>query len=233
MSPTIYIADGAGRRQVDSLKPYLQWKVTRGPRMQTGLMRRDEAKTCEWLGHGFRKGVTHPEKNITVFLASDTAEPGVHAKLIADFSGVDPHPRCYWPVRHKLGFGGFIRWVYFSDPRGKRDFTGADWSLVARSTAGILTSFLSVEKFARALVQSGIDEKIELVLLNCRMRENSIIRGTRAKLGLQTLSDWFDRAPKLFRRGSGICPRCGQNILLREIFCHSCGCRPRLIYERS
>ncbi len=229
-----FIQRGASREPISSLAPYLSASLTSGHRMEAERMREDERKDCRWIGFGIGKGVTHPRAGITVFAVPRDLVSGLHGELIQGFDGIetDPTPGCYEPDADP-GFGGFVRWVLFADPDGRRDVLGVDFSLALTDRGGVATAMLTVAEVAAVVMAQGMKPKTEVALLNCRMCEPAELAEWRRENGLATLDDWAAKRD-VFLRSDCFCPRCGLPLPEGDSadFCGRCGCRPTLIRSR-
>lgn len=231
--PAVFIQNGTLKEPVPSMKPYFISPPFGGNVISAEFMRVQDAVTCRWLGYGYQKGITNPEKNISVVAVGETMCKGLHASLAQDLEDIDPLPLCY-EDNHKKGFGSFVRWVYFADPLGKKNYFGVDWSLIARPTSGIANSMLSVAKVVLAAYRHGLPEGIEVVLLNGLMQEELVICELRNQLQLVKVKDWVTNAMGLFGPASNYCPRCGlKSLTFATKFCSACGCSPQLIWKES
>ncbi|MDP3985362.1 MAG: hypothetical protein Q8P82_01240 [bacterium] len=229
---TVQIAESDGNVIVPSLRPYLRASLEKGQRMDLSVMRPEDREHCAWIGFGIGKGVTDPQRNVSVFAVPENLESGLHGELIQEFPGVDPVPLCYERFAHKNGFGRFVRWVYFADPAGGPGYIGVDWSLVERATAGVAVSMKSAGNVFAALAAHGLPKDTKTALLNWRMCEHPSWREIRVSLGLETVADWELRAPALFGPKSRYCPRCGAKTLAEPAeFCSQCGCKPALFWK--
>lgn len=230
----IYFHDGAIRHKVNSLKPYLESDyLARAVHMDPEEMKEEDARTCRWLGFNIGKGATSPSERITVFSTLDKIHRGLHYELVRDFPGIDLFPLCY-EEDHKLGFGDFVRWVYFADSKGKQNFLGIDFSLACRPTSGVANSIRRVWEVVKTTALHGMPLDVEVVLLNHRMCELAGVMAMRQEAGLITLGDWTLVADSIFTRGSSFCPRCGQKTLDGQPnFCYYCGCSPDLFYDQQ
>src|SRR5262249_7302018 len=137
---------------------------------------------------------------------------GLHGELIQGFPDVDPLPDCY-SESHNLGFGSFVRWVYFANPSGLPEVLGVDWRLDARRTAGMSLTMRRVSKLATTLAAHGIPGSTELALLNPRMCEDPCVHAVRSSLELVTIADWCEKGNRILGPQSCHCPRCGQMTL--------------------
>lgn len=230
----LFVYEDGARVAVASLAPTIVECRKGSFRVDPELMRPEDRARCPYIGFAIGKGVTDPRTATTVFAVMPKLIRGLHAELVSDFPNIDPMPLCYDTTNHVHGFGGFVRWAYFADPRGVDDVLGIDWSLIARPTAGIATSFLAAMRVVQTLAQQGIAPWARVRLLNWRMMEDVPVTNVREKLQLETVDDWCRLAPMLFSPGSGVCPRCGLGTLARQPeFCGQCGCNPRLIYAST
>lgn len=194
-------------------------------------MRKSERDLCKWVNYRIGKGVTHPDAQISVMAVPQELQSGLHAELIQELEiPVDTPPLCYDDFNHCYGFGGFVRWAYFADPKGSQDRLGIDWNIVGRETSGVANSLYVAYRIVKTLSDQGLNPKLEIVLLSCRMTEYPFMEKLRSDLGLSTLSDWIKNCPQIFREDSQICPRCGLKTLQEKVnFCYRCGCNPKLI----
>ncbi|GEM_PF-1403782 len=229
-----YVHAAAGRERVSSVQSFLSRSVMVGHLMDSALMRANEKDRCRWINYGIGKGVTNPEARISIFAVPTELKSGLHAELVDGLGiHVDRAPLCYDEAHHVHGFGGFIRWVYFADPKNGKNFLGIDWSLSARVTAGIATSMVDVVNVADVLMRHGIPPDTELVLLNSRMCEEEYHYAFRKKYNLITLNDWTTRGDLLFSKPSTHCPRCGLRTFMRSArYCFRCGANPKLFWKR-
>lgn len=236
--PEIYLHGGIGRQGVYSLRTLLLECAAGTVRMNPDEMKKEDARTCRWIGFGISKGLTSPAKNITVFSTLRRNQRGLHHELVKGFPGIDPFPLCY-EEDHKFGFGDFVRWVYFSDPKGKNNFLGIDFSLACRPTSGVANSVTRAWEVLKTIALHGMPLDVEVVLLNHRMCETAGVTRMRQKAGLVTLGDWILSAESILAKGSKFCPRCGQKTLDRDgidrqpKFCYRCGCEPDLFCDQQ
>lgn len=220
----IFFHDGTERRRVDSLEPFLTNSLREGIFMDLNVMKEKDAKTCRWLGFGIGKGITDPDKNISVFGVPNRIHRGLHYELVKGFPDIDPFPLCYDEVNHVKGFGSFVRWVYFVDPEREHDFLGIDFSIVCRPTSGVANSVAKVSEVVKVVFQHGISPRSEVVLLNHKMCEHPGITEMRRQAGLIMVNDWINMADKLFLSKSPFCSKCGLKTLdNNEKFCYRCG----------
>ena len=192
----------------------------------------DKTLPCPWLGYGIAKGVTDPVKNISVLglPTKGGVAHGLHRELLEGFPGIDPYPLCYENVDHENGFGGFIRWVYFTDPKGKHDVLGIDYSVIMRPTSGVANSMLVVREVVGSLIDHGISPSVEVALLDTTMTEFAGVTAIRRNAGLNRAVDWVILCDRLFGEEGTCCPRCGQALKSKEdAFCIHCGCKPALV----
>ncbi len=213
------------RREVASVSPHLSGSLAKADsRMERSLMRPEDVPSCAWVGYGIGKGVTSPEKDITIFGVPEHIYSGLHGVMVGGLSDVDPPPLCY-EENHDKGFGSYIRWVFFADPDLKENYLGVDFSLSLRETSGVATSFKRVAEVVRALSKHGVPDITRVALLNWRMCEPEHLASVRKTLGLHTVAHWNSKAIDLFSKGSGFCPKCGLETFndRRHLFCYRCG----------
>lgn len=232
MTMSIFIVNDGVRSTAPSLTPYLTNSLKTDATMDATRMSPTDVARCRWIGFGIGKGVTHPHRDISIFAIPTELTRGLHGELIQGFPDVDPVPLCYDGLNHVHGFGGFIRWVHFANPKGGPGIFGIDWSIVERPTAGIATSWRSVAQLVVIVTRHGIPRDTEVVLLNWRMCEEPEIEHLRQSLGLGTIDDWMSRGHGLFGPASDHCPRCGIRTLQNfPRYCFRCGCEPRRFWE--
>ena len=213
------------RRAVASIGPYLADPLSRpGSRMLAKHMRRKDIPGCPWVGYGIGKGVTSPERDMSIFGVPKTVRSGLHGEMVKGLPDVDPAPLCY-EDSHKKGFGTFVRWVFFSDPNGERNYLGVDFSLSLRETSGVATSFKRVAEVVRHASRHGIPKDTRIVLLNWRMCEPAHLTRVREGLGLRTVTDWKTKMRLLFFKDSIFCSKCGLETFNHQghRFCYRCG----------
>lgn len=229
MSEKIYLQEKTRRGLVPSLRPYLADSLKTNFLVDAGAIddsNRDVCR-CAWVGFGIGKGVTHPDRKVSVFALPDKLLHGLHRELIDGLVDADPMPLCYDLYGHVKGFGGFIRWAYFANPAGSPDVLGIDWSLGARQSSGVVGSLTDVARVIPVLIDHGIPFSTEVVLLNSDLTELVAVFEMRQRAGLVTVYDWLWRASEIFRFGSGFCPRCGLDVLQKTYrYCPMCGARP-------
>lgn len=222
----LFIQKGLDRVEVDALPPYLRHSIEAALFMDPTLMQSDEIESCHWVLWGLTKGVTHQKTGLTILSQNDRTTSGQHAELIQGFPYVDPVELCYSDKR-VLGFGHFIRWVYFANPshmETEKGILGIDWSLNEPENAGVATSMLAVSHIATHLLRHGLSPKCELVLLNWKMLEPRVIEAWRKEMRLVTLFDWSVRAAMLFHQDGFHCPFCGMETFRHdEPYCFRCG----------
>lgn len=229
----IFVLREKYRQSVSSLAPFLRESLLQGCVMDPTVMAEEDRKHCRWLEFGIGKGVTGVRSRVSVYGVPGRMKRGLHGELMQGFPNVDPVPRCY-DEDHALGFSDFVRWVYFADPADVRGVLGVDWSLSARPTAGIAHTMLRVCAVAEICLVHGIPADDELVLLNCRMVEDSFAFDVRRMLGLRSVRDWAERGFDVFGEGSPHCPRCGlATLAIDSAFCFRCGCKPQLIKKED
>lgn len=225
-APEIFIYDGIERRKVFSLEPFLINSLQDGIFMDLDVMKEEDIRTCLWLGFGIGKGITDPIKNLSVFGEANRIYRGLHYELVKEFPDIDPFPLCYDEEKHVKGFGRFVRWVYFADPKREQDFLGIDFSLVCRPTSGVANSVTKVADVVKVIFEHGVSLKSEVVLLNRKMCEHSGITEMRRQAGLITVNDWINLADKLFLSKSPFCSKCGLKTFDKPVsFCYRCGYR--------
>lgn len=217
------------RTHIDSLTPYLRIPLDLGVRMDATLMKPQHRKQCPWIGYGILKGVTHPKKEISVigFVPSRGGEiSGLHGALIQSFSGVDSVPQCYDKGKKRMvhGFGGFIRWVYFSDPEGGPGVFGIDFSLALTQIEGVAISVQAAAEVMNVAIAHGIPKNAQGVLLRWNMCPHSSTTDMCQTRGFLTVRDWTKKTPKLLTSKT-MCPRCGLSRDPLFVFCVHCGCR--------
>ena len=195
------------------------------------IMRKEDVENCRWIGYGIIKGVTSPKNNLTIYGIPEEPCSGLHGELISGQPDVDPTPLCY-EENHDKGFGDFVRWVIFADPKERQHFFGIDFSLTLRPTSGVATSFRKVWEIVGTLIDQGISPWIEVVLLNCRMIEPEYLTQVRKDAGLITAFDWVVKGERYFSQRSNFCPKCGQKTFEKNShkYCCLCGAGPELFY---
>lgn len=199
-------------------------------RIDPSMMRVEDVAACRWLGFRALKGVTDPARDVTIVSEPHEGRRGLHADLVAGLDSVDAYPLCYDLKGHRHGFGGFVRWIYLSDPSGRQDVLGLDFSLDSRPTSGVAVTVRSAARTTAALIRHGLPPETAIALLDPRICEEPGVTAMRETSGLHVAADWLERAPALFREGSPSCPRCGQRTLDGQPrFCHACGCNPELV----
>lgn len=225
MTPRIYVHPGTDRVPVKSLKPSLRIPFEKNFLMDAALMDVEDARTCPWIGYGMGKGVTHLYDDISVFAIPNEMKRGLHAEIVQGYA-VDPIDLCYLDT-HKLGFGGFVRWMYFSDPMNLETRTGVfglDWSLVHKLSAGIATSMLIASVIITRAHAHGIPANARVALMNPSMCEPEFITNWKQSIGLLTVSDWVEKSSALFAQNGMHCPKCGQKTFeAPRRFCSKCG----------
>ncbi len=220
-----YVMTGDHRTSVVSLKQHLRDSLALGESfMDPSMMRPEEIAHCKWVEFGIGKGVTSANHNLSIFGVPGKLGSGWHGELVKGFPGIDPTPRCYEPD-HQFGFGDFVRWVYFADPKGGGDYFGVDFGLTERATAGVGDSVLRVSHTARIALEHGVPANVSLVLLGPRMIEEAVVTAFRLELGLNTMADWAERGKELFDRENGPrCWKCGLDTRKPLFqFCYRCG----------
>lgn len=231
----IFIHENGKRQSISSLATYLARSLDREQLMDAARMTDEARAQCRWIGYGIGKGVTHPEHELSVFAVPEDLICGLHGELVQGFTHipVDSTPACY-ELDAPLGFNGFVRWVYFTDPKRQHDIFGVDWSLNLPRSGGVATSMTMIERIARIVIAHGIPRHTELVLLTADMCEPPVLEQWRRQRGLKTLEDWVALSKKLFAPRGGYCPRCGLDTFTfgRPMFCTRCGCRPEIINRR-
>jgi hypothetical protein len=220
-----YVVTGSNRIAVPSIRGYLRESLLdRESFMDATVMKPEEVAICKWVGFGIGKGVTSTSQDLTIFGIPGRLGSGWHAELVKGLPGVDPSPLCYMP-EHKLGFGDFVRWVYFADPHNQGDYFGVDFGLTERSTAGVGESVIRVASVARHALAHGVPGNTHLVLLGPRMIEEEVVTSFRQRLSLHTVNDWADRGASYFSNESGpYCWKCGLDTRKPQFrFCYRCG----------
>lgn len=225
MTSRIYVHPGTRRMPVKSLKPFLRMPFEKDFLMDAALMDAHDTKTCPWIGYGMGKGVTHVYKDISVFAIPNEMKRGLHAEIVQGYA-VDPVDLCYLDT-HKLGFGGFVRWMYFVDPRDHETQSGVfglDWSLVHKLSAGIATSMVIASVIITRAHAHGIPANARVALMNPSMCEPTYVTDWKMTVGLLTVSDWIEKSSKLFTQNGTHCPKCGQKTFeTPRRFCSRCG----------
>lgn len=228
----IYVRIGEGTISVPTLLPYLSQSLDIGFVMDPDLMEEEDAVNCRWLGFGIGKGVTNPTENISSFAIPNKLYHGLHADLLKDFPGVDPHPLCYEEYTHIKGFGGFTRWVYFADPENRAPVFGIDWSILARPTSGVANSMVKMREVVRAAANHGIPQNAEVAFLNWHMCEPPCMTKVKKELEIWKVMDWLQNADTLFSFESPFCPRCGLKTITKKTnYCVRCGGNPKLFWK--
>lgn len=194
--------------------------------MDAALMDANDAKTCPWIGYGMGKGVTHLFKDISVFMIPNEMKSGLHGEMVQGFKGVDPIDLCYLDT-HKLGFGGFVRWMYFADPQDHETHAGVfglDWSLIHKLSSGIATSMLVAQIIIERAYAHGIPGNARVALMNPLMCEPAYLTEWKQSAGLLTVHDWATKAAQLFSACGTHCPKCGLPTFQKpRRFCYRCG----------
>jgi hypothetical protein len=231
MSMQVFIQAGEQRISVSSLEPYL---VRPHPvLMDPSEMTDEERATCHWMNFGMGKGVTCPVSDISVYMILDKRHSGLHGTLIQGLGNVDTSPACY-ERDSILGFGAFVRWVYFQPQQKRPGILGIDWSLGHGPTMGVADSMKRVYAVARSCAAHGVPPETELALVNYRVCEDPLHHAWRERTGLVTVRDWCEKGGALFGRGSCHCPQCGSTTLNETTnFCYRCGCEPRLLWNEE
>ncbi|KKU51208.1 MAG: hypothetical protein UX72_C0024G0008 [Parcubacteria group bacterium GW2011_GWA2_47_10] len=226
-----FVFEAGIRRPVISLGPYLRESLSSRHFMDVSLMTEKDATRCKWVGYGIIKGVTNPTESLSVLALSKSLVRGLHADLISGFENVDSGMECYSP-NHKKGFGNFVRWVFFADPKKEKDFFGIDFSLSERPTAGVACSLISASRVIKTVLLHGVPPDTECVLLDPTMCEPEYLTSVRSTLGFNTLHHWAEKAERLFKPDGAYCPRCGLETRRKKIsFCSRCGCKPELFWK--
>ncbi|MDO8583602.1 MAG: hypothetical protein Q7R83_00285, partial [bacterium] len=66
MENRIFVQTEAGREAIESLGGVIREPLEHRCLMETGYMEPQDIPFCRWIGYGLGKGVTHPERNISV-----------------------------------------------------------------------------------------------------------------------------------------------------------------------
>lgn len=232
---TIFVQNGKDRREVLSLAPFLRFALHTKSLMRKSLDGLRPELHCHWYEWGIGKGVTHVKDAVTIFATPQKLMSGLHAKLIQGFPNVDPHPLCYDPKNLIYGFGGFIRWVYFTDPNDaelQHGVFGIDWAPTQSIKLGVAPTMIVTSQIARIVQNHGIPSQAELALLNWQMVEPIFIRTWRKQMKLITLSDWCEKGLKLFGPSGVYCPVCGLRTFEQpNTYCFRCGNNRRQILQ--
>lgn len=218
------------RSRIHTLRPYLRHALEQQVVMdETRIEDKSLLASCRWVGWGITKGVTHRTNRVSVLGTPDTMKQGLHAELVQGFADVDEPAQCYEPHAPK-GFGGFIRWVYFTDPDDpclEGGVIGIDWNGGGNQTtptSGIATSMTDVMAVAQCLIEQGLSPDAELALLDWNMLEREEIRTWRRAFHLYHLEDW-SRAD-VFAPHGRLCVRCGSETnICHYRHCYHCGVR--------
>ena len=226
MRPRIYVHPGTERMPVKSLQPFLRTPFEKNFLMDASLMTQEDARTCPWIGYGMGKGVTHHQKDISVFMIPNEMKSGLHGEMVQGFKGVDPIDRCYLDD-HKLGFGGFVRWIYFSDPNDPhtdQGVFGLDWSLIHKLSSGIATPMLIAQVIIARAHAHGIPGNARVALMNPTMCEPAYLTEWKQHTRLLTVHDWSTKGSSLFCEEGTHCPKCGLSTFEKpRRFCYRCG----------
>ncbi|MCX6714307.1 MAG: hypothetical protein NTX72_00650 [Candidatus Uhrbacteria bacterium] len=226
MSTRIYVHPGTKRVPVKSLTPHLRTPFEKNFLMDASVMTPEDALTCPWVGYGTGKGVTHLFKDISVFMIPNKMKSGLHGEMVQGFKGVDPIDLCYLDS-HKLGFGGFVRWMYFSDPQDSKTehgVFGLDWSLVHTLTSGIATSMLIAQIIIERAHRHGIPGNARVALMNPVMCEPVYLTEWKQENNLLTVNDWVKKGMQFFAEEGTHCPKCGLFTFEKpRRFCYRCG----------
>ncbi len=195
-----FVQNQQGRVAVPCLTPYLRTSLDLGNLMDAEQMSDEDRKNCHWIGFGFAKGVTDiksPDAITVLSLYPETVST-LHGLMIQGFSGVDEYPWCYHPDKaDDKGFGGFVRWAYFADPREKQDVLAVDFEPGAKTTNGKAVCIEAVAAVARICLSQGIRPDAELILANPRMCEDQEHQQLRESERLLTVKDWAERSVNL------------------------------------
>lgn len=241
-----FLFEGAARRPIESLAPFLRLSLAHGVCINPELMRADDVARCRWVGWGLTKGVTHPLEGTTVLAKMGELVCGMHAQMLQGLPNIDPPEGCYDKDKRVQGFGGFIRWVYFAPKETEQQgIVGIDWSQEEPKDAGVARHVDEVVCLARHLANAGIDENSELVLLNCRMCEYPELTAWRHQHRLVSMSDWAQREVQMVWKNDSpdypstpvapppprppvrprwkFCPNCGGKLGTDFKFCPGCG----------
>jgi len=218
----VFLQKGCTRIRVSALtSDFLSESLVYGCTMDPALMLPLEVPECRWLGYGIGKGVTCPEMDVTVFGVPQTMRSGLHGTLIQGFPDVDPYDLCY-EDQHVKGFGGFIRWIYFSNPSKGPGVLGIEFSLhpSIRVTSGIATSFKRAQHVVSVCCRHGIPAKAEVALLNWRNCQRPHLVAFGKQQRLVTVSDWAQSADRF---STTLCWRCGKPSSSNFHYCPYCG----------
>ncbi len=232
---SVFVQTGEDRREVSSLVPFLGHALLTQSIMKENSHGLKPGFHCHWYEWGIGKGVTHWQDAITIFATPNKLKSGLHADLIQDFQNVDPYPLCYDQENLVHGFGGFIRWVYFSDPNDtqlQHGVFGIDWAPSQSIKLGVAPTMLMVNRITHFVRSHGIPPHAELVLLNWQMLEPVFIRTWREQTDLFTLNDWCERGSKLFGPSGVHCPVCGlRTFVQHNTYCFRCGSKRKNILQ--
>ena len=215
------------RVEISALHPHFARSMEVGHCMDASRMLPEDQAQCPWIGWGMSKGVSHPERDLSILAHADTLPRGLHAELVAEFADeVDPYPLCYDEHHHQKGFGGFVRWIAFTNPQNPQGpgVLGIDWSLACRPTSGVATSIKRASEITQTLLRHGVHPQSEIALLNWRMCEDVDVRKWLHDKGWVTLEAWVRRIPHALAPTGNHCPRCGmETFQQKHRFCYRCG----------
>jgi hypothetical protein len=221
-----YIVRGTERTAIQSLGDVLRDSLLTGDSvMDPAIMTEKDKPFCKWIGFGLGKGLTSSSRNVSIYGVPESVNgSGWHAELVKGIDGVDPSPLCY-RSDHILGFGDFVRWVYFANPAGTGDFLGIDFGLPERPTAGVAETMFRVNQTVQVCARHGMPLATQVVLLHPRMFESPSLTELRLSLKLSAVGDWLSRGDGLFDLRNGTrCPACGLDTRGDHFnFCYRCG----------
>jgi hypothetical protein len=181
-------------------------------------------KNCYWVGWHALKGATCHVTQSTVIGLPQSLPTLHHDSMLQGFAGVDKEGDCYLSTS-LLGFGTFIKWMYFVHPEKNRELLGIDFNLSEREVSGVATSVTRVAQLAKILISQGLKAETPLTLLDRTMWEPELIADWRVSEGLFSAADFVNwRKDKCSPNGAG-CPKCGQKSFTQKIyrFCVHCG----------
>lgn len=239
ISSRIFVQHDSQRVQVPSLSPYLRSSLPNGLRFDESLIDPEGKPNAHWYwqGYGMGKGVTHVAQNISVYSSCQKIVSGLHAHLASGFPHImiDELPRCYQSCQLMQGFGGFTRWVYFTNPQDGPDILGIDFSIGCPPESGCAHSIARVAEVVKTVAWHGVALSTQVILLNWHMTWNLWLAEFQYERGWLTVGDWLaEPCQYLWPVGIG-CPRCGQPTLTGKYFrfCARCGCQPTLIQSKK
>ncbi|HBK34410.1 MAG: hypothetical protein UU08_C0025G0010 [Candidatus Uhrbacteria bacterium GW2011_GWE2_40_58] len=226
LAPGSYLSHTGARIKTNSLHPHLSRSLEAHHLMDASRMREEDLAHCRWVEWGMSKGVTHPFLGISILGQREDLPRGLHAELVADFPGVDPYPLCYDENNHIYGFGGFVRWIHFTNPKNPHNpgILGIDWSLACRPTSGVATTMRCVADVVKMIIQHGLDPQTEIALLNWRMCEDDFLTMWKQEIELIYAWQWDQSTHGLLAPQGNHCPRCGlKTFVQKNNFCFRCG----------